>query len=1202
MERRTHKNFGPMLANENTGREELRRQRGVIRRLCMIVSGAAPVEEEGLDGMPAITRDEALGLLSGLLSGSSVLEETKRLAQLRGPVVARHFAYTKYTEIFGHNGMIDRLCYDNSSEYAFSGSADGIIKVWNVREGMLVRSLYGHGSSINDLSVSLDGSFLVSADCQGIVCVWCLWTFDMIHCFDMREEVIFCEFFVDRTVMKENESKLDEVGEGMDEDISEGINEEMNQVINEKRNNIHNNIHNDTYNSITSNIHTNDNDIHNDDNTDTLHNCATFACITASGIVKNITFNRETVINIKENTLMQGESIKAICITDGGRFIVCGGWWPFAIIYDTHDLDHIIVLEEFRVYSLCAAKNGLKIALAAENQLCIYAFSPDTSAPHVNFKRHARHRGGWHKCAHPIESGVLVERMCFLRSFILVAACSDGNLRLFEDEQLLATIPNEAGSICMHPSRNVFAVVGQRLTMYEIIQAADRGTEHSCCYDPALPLLTCIKSDMQICINGMCINEIKAQINANSAYDEIESLFAEKARTGGSAVSGRRSFVINKFYEETLPLCVHDCEFSNDGSFFITSDNQGVIKTYSIRSPIDAPAQQFFASDFNAPETPLANNGAANGDTATSADSQVRGASPLIALSRAAAQTATFDGTMDADGNANAGWRRCEYKVTARPEPQSVLIEEYAAKYMERDKLDALRFLRRYEAVEEEESKSSDDATWTSTGDTVSSDEETLSSTYGSSEEVADSECVSSRTHRNLIASDSEDRPRILKRMIVYTDSSEQQTGKRRVTAHTDETTDSEESEATHSDSSAVVLRSSKQRRRIVEDRAGQDGIVLRRMLVDGVESERATRQKETKRKARKKRLRRIIEESSTEDSAEGQRGRVRTLRRSILVTNQSESSSRETTEDSSEITVDSSEDSTVQSEELRTIVPLRVNNRRRLINESEANRNNADISQNPNTAKNQERTKARQANKFKGNEDTGLDPDFEAELARFAIEWLREFAVHEGDRVYFDAAAYHAFVELEGRLGYPNSPESGVYSIEGVRTMHIGSIPYLLIEIGGVSIAFYEYPDGSGIMCLESQYNKKRRATYLSNGEIITANFQPEKGLYVSIDGMPVRRTALVPNEATSLGVDPISYERSHRLLFGEDRKKTSPCLEIINYKIVNQRLVCNLYRAYAHFLKDLHRISKHAPADHSRYAKDIYDHYSGLATRRSQ
>lgn len=66
--------------------------------------------------------------------------------------------------------------FDRTGEFVISGADDFLVKVWNIRKGLLVHTLKGHQGYIALIEVSLDNSVIASACTLGIIRLWSLKT------------------------------------------------------------------------------------------------------------------------------------------------------------------------------------------------------------------------------------------------------------------------------------------------------------------------------------------------------------------------------------------------------------------------------------------------------------------------------------------------------------------------------------------------------------------------------------------------------------------------------------------------------------------------------------------------------------------------------------------------------------------------------------------------------------------------------------------------------------------------------------------------------------------------------------------------------------------------------------------------------------------------------------------------------------------
>lgn len=72
----------------------------------------------------------------------------------------------------GHQSFVNDLTVSPDGQRLISGSADQTIKVWDLATGNLLRTLTGHTSFINHLAISPDGKLLVSASADKTIKIW----------------------------------------------------------------------------------------------------------------------------------------------------------------------------------------------------------------------------------------------------------------------------------------------------------------------------------------------------------------------------------------------------------------------------------------------------------------------------------------------------------------------------------------------------------------------------------------------------------------------------------------------------------------------------------------------------------------------------------------------------------------------------------------------------------------------------------------------------------------------------------------------------------------------------------------------------------------------------------------------------------------------------------------------------------------------
>ncbi|KAK6090558.1 hypothetical protein P3W45_000281 [Vairimorpha bombi] len=194
--------------------------------------------------------------------------------------------------------------------------------------------------------------------------------------------------------------------------------------------------------------------------------------ILSNGLVKVYKFNLEGIIEEKENDFTIDEPYKAICITDGGRFFLRAGYWPYLILLDTMNLEKCIIFETngYAVQTICAAKDCLKFAAGCNNWLIQWTFFYDGISSNGNFHKTSKNIPGyWRKNVIKIdmEETCTIENMCYLKNNFIVVVCSDHKIRIFSERILRYVIQvDEMGIVCPHPIDNVFAYYGQHLKFF----------------------------------------------------------------------------------------------------------------------------------------------------------------------------------------------------------------------------------------------------------------------------------------------------------------------------------------------------------------------------------------------------------------------------------------------------------------------------------------------------------------------------------------------------------------------------------------------------------------------------------------------------------------------------------------------------------------------------------------------------------------
>jgi len=72
----------------------------------------------------------------------------------------------------GHSRSINKLKYSSNSQYIVSASIDGIIKLWDAKNGVLIRDYNGHWLRVNDVQFSPDSNYLAACGNNESIHIW----------------------------------------------------------------------------------------------------------------------------------------------------------------------------------------------------------------------------------------------------------------------------------------------------------------------------------------------------------------------------------------------------------------------------------------------------------------------------------------------------------------------------------------------------------------------------------------------------------------------------------------------------------------------------------------------------------------------------------------------------------------------------------------------------------------------------------------------------------------------------------------------------------------------------------------------------------------------------------------------------------------------------------------------------------------------
>jgi WD40 repeat protein len=89
----------------------------------------------------------------------------------------------------GHNASVLTVLFSMDSKNLFSADQEGIIKVWSMPSGELVRTIVAHSDLIQDVSIASDNKTLVSGSLDKSVKMWDISTGENIMKMDIGTEV-----------------------------------------------------------------------------------------------------------------------------------------------------------------------------------------------------------------------------------------------------------------------------------------------------------------------------------------------------------------------------------------------------------------------------------------------------------------------------------------------------------------------------------------------------------------------------------------------------------------------------------------------------------------------------------------------------------------------------------------------------------------------------------------------------------------------------------------------------------------------------------------------------------------------------------------------------------------------------------------------------------------------------------------------------
>ncbi|MEB3181645.1 MAG: AAA-like domain-containing protein [Nostocaceae cyanobacterium] len=82
------------------------------------------------------------------------------------------YSVREFNRLEGHHDRVTDISFSPDGQILASASADNTVKLWNVQDGILVRSLAGHDSNVWSVSFSPNGRILASSGDDGTIRLW----------------------------------------------------------------------------------------------------------------------------------------------------------------------------------------------------------------------------------------------------------------------------------------------------------------------------------------------------------------------------------------------------------------------------------------------------------------------------------------------------------------------------------------------------------------------------------------------------------------------------------------------------------------------------------------------------------------------------------------------------------------------------------------------------------------------------------------------------------------------------------------------------------------------------------------------------------------------------------------------------------------------------------------------------------------------
>ena len=72
----------------------------------------------------------------------------------------------------GHSGAVTKVGIEHNSGLLVSSGEDGSVRLWNLKDGLLVRVIHAHAGAVRALALDPRGQFIATAGVDLRVCLW----------------------------------------------------------------------------------------------------------------------------------------------------------------------------------------------------------------------------------------------------------------------------------------------------------------------------------------------------------------------------------------------------------------------------------------------------------------------------------------------------------------------------------------------------------------------------------------------------------------------------------------------------------------------------------------------------------------------------------------------------------------------------------------------------------------------------------------------------------------------------------------------------------------------------------------------------------------------------------------------------------------------------------------------------------------------